>query len=114
MKCLQCGAEIDNNYAQCPHCGVQYFDFTDINFNDNKPAVFRFKFDNNVITFLARPAEASIETRPYPVQSSDLKISERDMLGGLLNEYEMTMNMSLEAIPDAENHLYQWTKESNI
>lgn len=81
-NCPNCGSPIDPYKTKCEYCGTYCFDFSNIDFTDNKPVYIKFRFAPNypghedktaVFTPLAIPRLESIEVNNDSVDYVDIR-----------------------------------------
>lgn len=60
LNCPNCGAPIDKETNKCPYCNTSYFDFSNVNIDNEEPFYLRIKKGDAYITSLVRATNTNI------------------------------------------------------
>ena len=61
LNCPNCGAPIDSETNKCPYCNTSYFDFSNINIDENEPFFLRIKKGDMYITSLVKAKNTDVK-----------------------------------------------------
>lgn len=103
-NCPNCGAPIDPYKNKCEYCGTYYYDFTNINFEHNKPCYIQFKIDDFILTTLAIP---HMETINFSSDTIDVIDTNGCSISSYRANKECNIELSFSCIEDKDHSLLE-------
>lgn len=61
LNCPNCGAPVNLETNKCPYCNTSYFDFSNINIDENEPFFLRIKKGDIYITSLVKAKNTDVK-----------------------------------------------------
>lgn len=105
-NCINCGAVVLSGIDKCPYCGTSYFDFSSIDFDENKPIILRIKYKGMIIEQLVVPEISSIQmernTTDIVRGMGNIKVNQ------FINSENITTNITFCNIPQNNKIMKVW------
>ena len=114
-NCCNCGAALDILASKCNYCGTKNINMTELDLASGEAANFIFKLPavsningNMYMSMLAIPELHTVEMTSEPTYlcSNNTRLA-------CINNYSLTMELNLRAVPKKDNTLYNLTIHTN-
>lgn len=107
LNCPNCGAPIDKETNKCPYCNTSYFDFSNVDIDNEEPFYLRIKKGDIYIVSLVRAKNTNITLTTDSVAFygyGDKK------LGNVTTSSSVEINMEFQSVLDKNKTLFQIIK----
>lgn len=108
LNCPNCGAPIDLETNKCPYCNTSYFDFSNINIDENEPFFLRIKKGDIYITSLVKAKNTDVkfitESTNYYGGIGNTKVS------SVISSTSVKLDIEFESVAQENGALFTVTK----
>lgn len=109
LNCPNCGAPIDKETNKCPYCNTSYFDFSNIDIDNEEPFYLKIKKGDIYIVSLVRAKNTNITFTTDSVTFYGSKNS-NTKLGNVTTSSSVELDIEFQSVLDKDGTLFQIVK----
>ena len=108
LNCPNCGAPINSETDKCPYCNTSYFDFSNIDIDEEEPFFLRIKKGDMYITSLVKAKNTGIkfitESTSYYGYKGNIKV------GDIITSRSLVLDIEFESVVQENGTLFTVAK----
>ena len=107
LNCPNCGAPIDKETNKCPYCNTSYFDFSNVDIDNEEPFYLRIKKGDIYIVSLVKAKNTNIT---FTKESVTFYGYGDKKLGNVTTSSSVEIDIEFQSVLDKNETLFQISK----